>query len=573
MGTVMSGQKPVSGSSVQFYAAGNTGYGAAPTALLSSAVTTDSSGAFSIATYTCPSPSSQVYLVAEGGNPGVAGSNNSLALMSALGTCGNLANSASVVVNELTTVASVWALSQFMSAGANVGTSSTNATGLANAFATVNNLVNVTTGAMPGPSLPAGATAPSGELNTLADILNSCTQTTGGAACNTLFSAATPPRGSQPDNTIDAALNMALNPSLNVSTFFGLAGANPPFAPGLTAAPNDWTLAINFTGGGLNGPSAVAVDSSGNIWVADYFDAVSEFSAQGAALSPSGGFTGGGLHESYGLTLDPSGNVWVVDEESSGTNGGRGAVTKLDPTGQILSGAKGFIAGGINFPIGIASDSSGNIWVANYGNSTATVLSSSGTSLSGSSGFGAGSLSFPVAVAVDSNGTAWLANQSSNTITSISSDGTQVNQITCCNGASGIAIDQQGNVWAANYFVDSVSEVASSGTVLSSGYTGGGLTSPSTVAVDGDGNIWIVNYHGNSLTELQGAGSASPGIPLSPATGLGLAANLSQPFGIAIDPSGNIWVSNFDQAKNDLTEYVGAAAPVKAPLVGPAQKP
>ena len=70
-GNVHGGQQPVTGSSVQLYAAGTTGYGSAATALLSSPVVTDASGSFTITGgYTCPSPTSQLYIVARGGNPG-----------------------------------------------------------------------------------------------------------------------------------------------------------------------------------------------------------------------------------------------------------------------------------------------------------------------------------------------------------------------------------------------------------------------------------------------------------------------------------------------------------------------
>ncbi len=70
----------------------------------------------------------QVYLVAKGGNPGLSGTvnNSSLAMMTALGSCGSIVAGAAVVINEVTTVASVAALSAFYSTGGNVGTSATN---------------------------------------------------------------------------------------------------------------------------------------------------------------------------------------------------------------------------------------------------------------------------------------------------------------------------------------------------------------------------------------------------------------------------------------------------------------
>ena len=270
-GMVHGGQQGVSGSTIQLYAAGATGYGSAGTPLLTKTVTTNGAGSFAITgDYSCPSASTQVYIVATGGNPGLAlGTNNTaLTMMAALGPCGNLTSSTFIFIDEVTTVASVYALAPFMSTGGGtkLGATSTNAQGLANAFATVNNLVNTAQGTAPGPNLPTGATAPTAELNTLADLLSLCVNTSGLAGvCTTLFTAATPGGLSQPTNTIDAMLDIALNPGHNVSTLFTLLTGIVPFEPTLAAAPNDWTVATNYAGGGLNKPQSIAVDGSGNV--------------------------------------------------------------------------------------------------------------------------------------------------------------------------------------------------------------------------------------------------------------------------------------------------------------------
>ena len=71
-GRVHGGQQAVSGSTIQLYAAGATGYGSSATALLSTTVTTDALGNFTIThDYTCPTASTQVYIVSTGGNPGL----------------------------------------------------------------------------------------------------------------------------------------------------------------------------------------------------------------------------------------------------------------------------------------------------------------------------------------------------------------------------------------------------------------------------------------------------------------------------------------------------------------------
>jgi sugar lactone lactonase YvrE len=576
-GKVMAGSQPVSGAAVQLYAAGGSGYGSAGTALLPNAVVTNGTGGFTVAAgYTCPSSSIQVYLVAKGGNPGLSGTvnNSSLELMSAVGSCGSIVSGAAVVVNEVTTVASVVALAAFYSAGGNVGASSTNAAGLANAFGTAGELANMTIGSSPGASVPAGLSVPTAKINTLADILNSCTSTGGGAACSALMTAAAVSGGTAPANTLDAAYNILRNPANNVGALNALLSANPIFAPVSADAVPDWTLAVTWSGGGMDLPTAMAFDSKGNGWVASYFSMLTELPALGTggaaqqiASSPAA------LNESFGLTVDGSDNIWVANEQTGDSiNSGNGSVAKFSSTGQLLSGANGYSAGGVFFPQGLAADTTGNVWVVDEGDSLVSLLSSSGSAVNGGTAWGSGQLSLPVAVAVDASHNAWVANQSANTITRISPDGSRVTQISCCNGASAVAVDQGGNIWVANYFGNSLSEVSSTGSVLLNGQTGGGVDHPDTLAIDGAGRVWVGNFHTGTVSEFSGYNSATPGIPLSPAAGLGTDAQLGSPFALAIDESGNLWVSN-SNAANTVTVFVGLATPVKTPLLGPSQLP
>jgi hypothetical protein len=576
-GKVLAGSQPVGGATLQLYAAGSSGYGSAGTALLTNAVTTNSAGGFTVpAGYTCASSSTQLYLIAKGGNPGLSGSgnNSSLGLMTAMGSCGSVASGTTVVVNEVTTVASVAALVAFYSSGGGVGASSTNAGGLANAFGTASQLANMTTGASPGASLPAGLSIPSAKINTLADIVNSCTATSGGAACTALLTAATVSGGTTPANTLDAVYDILRNPTNNVSAVDGLLPANPPFTPVVASAAPEWTLAVTWSGGGMNLPTAIGLDSSGNAWVASYFSVLTELPALGTGGAVQQvASSSAALLDSYGLTVDGSNNIWVANEESSSSvNSGYGNVVKFSNTGQVLSGANGYTAGGIYFPQGLAADTTGNVWVVDYGDSLVSLLSSGGSAVNGTTAWGSGQLSGPVAVALDASHNAWLANQSSTTITRISADGSKVTQISCCSGASGLAVDQGGNIWVANFFGNSISEVSSSGTLLLNGQTGGGVDHPQAVAIDGAGRVWVGNFHKGTVSEFAGYNSATPGVPLSPAGGLGTDAQLGTPFALAIDQSGNLWVTNANGA-NTVTVFVGLATPVKTPLLGPAQLP
>jgi streptogramin lyase len=590
-GRTFGGQFPVKGSEIQLYAAGTGGYGVSAQPLLSPALTTNDSGEFTITTsdYSCPSSTVPTYLVATGGDPGLGAVNPSIALMAALGPCGQIHSISNVVVNEVTTVASVWALAPFLGPGAQIGTSSTNTQGLANAFANVNNVVDITKGTSPGSSTPTGALVPAAKIYTLANILASCVNSLGSTACDALFNAAKPQSGSAPTDTVGAALDIAQNPSNNVTTLFDLPTPQSPFGPTLGVAPNDWTIAVTFSAGGLDFPASIAIDALGNVWAANYCgsnspcSSLTELSSTGEPLSSSSGFTDGSLWEDYGLAIDIHGSVWVTNQQ---TSGGDGSVSKLNTSGQVVSA---FSGGGMYFPVAVATDTDGSIWTANQGDSTASKLSNSGSAISASGGWGAGQLSGPSAVAIDASHYAWFANTdaSSGSVTSVSPDGSKVTEIASGSGGDhpdGIATDQigtsahpsKGHVWIANYSTSSISELELNNdgtvTVVSSGYTGGGIDHPSYgIAVDGSGNVWVANWTGDTLTELQGASGANPGQPLSPASGFGVDAHLDEPYGIALDSAGNIWVSNF--GSNTITQFLGAATPVATPLVGPPQVP
>ncbi len=570
MGHVRGGQQPVGGAAIHLYAAGSAGIGAGAVDLLApNVVMTDGSGDFSITgDYVCPTASTQVYLVARGGNPGLgSGANNpALVMMAALGDCGNLSSATSVVVNEATTVAAAWALEQFMSAGAMVGSTATDTVGLRNAFAVAGNLVDAGRGVAPGATLPSGAITETAKLYTLANVLAACVNSDGGSACAPLFAAATTTQGA-PSNTMDAALNIVRNPASNVLAVFNAGAAQGPFQLALANAPNDWTMSITYGGcapacGGLNVPESLAIDSGGNVLVANYYGAVlSKFSATGVA----GAIPGIGLNESYGVAIDGSDNVWVTNEQSvtAANNHHQGSVSEFSSAGMELSGY-GYIGGGVFYPLAVAADSTGDMWVADYGSSAATLLANDGSAISGSNGYGASQLSFTTAVTVDANHNAWFAVQSA--VALVTPAGV-VSSFPCCSDPAGIAVDPAGNIWIADYSASSVVELTQTGGVTHRTTLMGGDAGPQGIAIDGAGNVWVANYKGNSLVELAGPSA----VAMSPAQGYGLDAPLNEPFGLAVDAAGNVWLSN--SGANTVTQFVGLANPVKTPLLGPPVQP
>ena len=343
------------------------------------------------------------------------------------------------------------------------------------------------------------------------------------------------------------------------------------YGSGLGAQPQDWTLFITFSGGGLSNPSGIAVDTGGNVWVASYFYAASKFTPTGTAYN--GGITGYGLNNSYGLAIDLGDNAWIPNEQPYIGPGTNGSVTELSSSGGTLTGANDFTAGGLNYPISVALDPNSTVWVVDYGNSHVTLLNSAGSPLSGPTGYTTPLFAFPVVVAVDGNHNGWIGNQADVTVTKVAPNGSSFQNFTCCVGASGIAIDQSNNVWVANFYGSSASLISSTGGVVSNGtYTGAGsLNHPQGIAVDGVGNVFLANYRAGYLTEIAGASTSSYGQSISPATGLGGDAGLLEAFALALDASGNVWVSN--QGNDTITKFIGLAVPVKTPLSGVPKAP
>jgi hypothetical protein len=586
-GRVLSGQQPVSGAMIQIYAAGSTGNGSAATPMLTQTVSTDSAGYFSITgLYTCGQSntgaaiagSNQIYMVATGGTTSTTANanNNALAMMAAVGNCSTLNPSTYTYINELTTVAAAWALAPFTTSITNIGASATNTQGITNAFLDAALLANPATGT--AATLPTNLTIETGLLNALADALNSCTDSDGGTACTPLFAAATPYNGTTPTDTFTSALNIVKNPGQNVSAVYAAIGANPPYATTHTAAPNDWTMALTVAGGGLASPTSLDIDANGNVWVAGENGELSEFSAQGTPLSGATGYGVGDLYEVYGLTIDTNGFIWVTNEESSPN--AFGSVSEFygsnsSTPGAVVAGNGGtnFYDSTINFPVALAADTNGNIFIDNYApNSSVTVYNNSGAYVSN---LGSGNVAIPVAVAVDSNHGVWIANSGDDTITHSDMNGNILSRPTCCEQANGLATDALGNVWVANYSVSnggSFSEVAPDGSVLINQSTVGGVQYPAGIHVDAAQNVWIANYRGESITEIAGNGGAlTPGTAISPDTGYGYSGPSSAspllllPYDVVPDASGNIWVSN--NGNNNLVVFFGVAAPTGTPTL------
>ncbi len=602
-GTVFGGQAPIAGAQVYLFAAGTSGYGGSSVSLLGPAtntkedtsynyyVTSDVNGKFSITgDYLCAA-GSQVYLAAFNGYPSVGAelniTNTALALLAGLGTCPSTGTFASTVplinINEVSTVATAYALAGFMTDATHVSSTNTDLakTGVMNAFANITNLETISTGSALAMT-PTGGVAPQATLNTLADILATCVNSNDtffntdlfSDPCNALFNQLTndgTPDGPKPNNTVTAILDIAHYPAINVPNLFGLsAGTSAPFQPTLPHAPTDFTLGLSFTNG-FSAANAIAVDASGNLYIADGYNAsLVELSSLGAAVSPSGGwgaFTGNsGLYigQQSSLAIDNYGYVWIAD--------GAG-VLKFTSSGAEISSGSGFSVGNSNVhDLAVAIDGGGYVWTANsYSGTNAgsiSKLTNSGGLLSPPAGYGGGVI-LPYAIAMDGAGSAWV--NGANKLSKFSNTGSALVSSTGSPSTSfAIAIDASGNAWAANESGNSLSKFSNSG-VSSGNYTGGGLSEPNAIAIDGAGNIWAANDNSSaySISEISNTGTI-----ISPSTGYASAlfGQYLSPNSIAVDGSGNVWLACNISSSGPVStvptvlELIGAATPVITPI-------
>ncbi len=586
-GKVHGGQQPINGAHVYLFAANTTAYGAASISLLNATntgnsdsigayVLTDSTGSFTITgDYTCTA-GQQVYLYALGGNPG-AGLNYAAGLLAILGNCPgpSFSSSTFIWIDEVSTVAAAYAFSGFAIDATHVSSSGTAPaqTGIANAFANAANLANLSTGAALTATPAGNGIVPQTELNTLANILASCVNSavasTGPpnpSTCYTLFNNArsSGSTGTTPTDTATAAINIAHNPGANVTALYTIPPPASAFAPALTSQPNDFTIGLKLSGAGIDVPENLAVDASGNVWIVNAVNSISELGPSSAPVSPStggfysiGGYTG--INGPYDIAIDTSGIVWI-------SNPNYATITAVNSSGAQITHSP-FSTGTNSRPTYVSIDPSGNIWSTNApGSGTPGIIeipAGGGTATT----FTGGGLSGPYGMAIDHSGNIWVGNNTTGTVSEFNNAGTSYPLSPFAAGGQysfphGIAADGFGNIWVPGYG-DTLTILNQAGANAVSDTTPqvGGLSDPYYTVIDGAGNAWIVNETA-SVSEFSSAGSPISTTGYAFASLSNFASNSAT--GIAVDGSGNVWVANTDG--NDVVELVGASVPAVTPL-------
>lgn len=322
---------------------------------------------------------------------------------------------------------------------------------------------------------------------------------------------------------------------LSVTTFAGLAG-NAGSADGTGAAAR------------FNGPSDLAVDASGNLYVTDTNNhTVRKITADGVvttlagAAGTSGAADGTGSAARFdsptGITIDGAGNLYVADTDNDTIRKitADGVVTTVAGTAQSTGSADGGAsAARFDHPSDVTVDASGNLYVADTDNDTIRKISPAGdvTTVAGladtpGSTDGAGSAArffSPEGIAVDASGNLYIADTSNHTVRKISPAGT----VTTLAGLAGTSGGSDGRGTAARFQF------------------------PSDLAVDGSGNLFVADTDNHTIREITPAGLTATVAGLAGtsgnADGTGTSARFYYPTGVAVDTSGKVYVADTNNA-------------------------
>ncbi|MDD4915396.1 MAG: hypothetical protein PHW13_10235 [Methylococcales bacterium] len=248
--------------------------------------------------------------------------------------------------------------------------------------------------------------------------------------------------------------------------------------------------------GGVSLPSSLAVDAAGNVYVANYNTdqygdgSVVEYSASGALVQT---FTG--MSDVQSVVVDGKGDVFVAC--LTGAISSVGYVEEFSAAGVLLQ----VISSGIDKPVSLTVDGSGDLFVVNRGANTVSEYSASGARLNTFSD----GVSTPVAVAVDSSGDVYVCNNPGGGVAGYVEEFSAAGVLLHTDANSlqnpvALAVDSHGDVFVADKDGHTVSEFSSGGVLLTTLRTG--LSDVASLSVDSLGNVYVANQLGNNVEKF-----------------------------------------------------------------------
>ncbi len=455
--------------------------------------------------------------------------------------------------------------------------------------------------------------APNGTITTIAGNGKCCFGGDNGPATSALID-------SPSSVTLDGAGNLYIADTFNYrvrqvnssGTITTVAGNGAPGFTGDGGAANRTMLST---------PLGAATDSAGNLYITDSGNLrIRKVGSDGTIVTLVGGAINDGskaasglLNQPSAIAIDSAGNAYIAD-----TNNHR--VRMISPGGVITTvagtGVSGFsgdngpaTSAELNAPQGVAIDASGNLYIADTLNYRVRVVSGGTISTfagNGRAGFGgdngpatAAELFSPLGLAVDASGNVYIADSNNNRVRMVSASSGNITTVAGTGtagfggdggaatsaklyGPDAVAIDAAGDIYIADHYNDRVRMVTPDGNIATaagngtccSGGDGGSATGssarvcePSGVAVDSANNLYISDYCNQRIRMVSGgkiytiAGNGSYGYAGD--GGLAPGAAFRYTLGIAVDASGNVYVT--DQGNNAVRLLTPPATPGSSP--------
>ncbi len=391
---------------------------------------------------------------------------------------------------------------------------------------------------------------------------------------------------------------------------------------GTSGDDGDGGLAVDAR---LAQPEGIALDGAGNLYIADSDNhRIRKVDADGYISTVAGDGTSGDdgdggsaieaqLNRPIGVALDGSGNLYIADYLNNRirkVDAATGYISTVAGDGAGSFGGDGGLATAaqLRLPHDVALDGAGNLYIADSDNHRIRKVDSATDNIStvagGRTGDGglatAASLDFPKDMAVDGSGNLYIADTENNrirkvdavmgNISTVAGDGTNGDGGDSGDGdlataaqlsrPAGVALDGSGNLYIADYDNDRIRRVdAATGYIstVAGGGTGGDggpataaqLNGPNSVALDGAGNLYIADAHNNRIRKVDAAtgyistvaGDGTSGDDGD--GGLAIEAQLAQPEGIALDGAGNLYIADSDNhriRKVDADGYISTVA-------------
>ncbi len=323
---------------------------------------------------------------------------------------------------------------------------------------------------------------------------------------------------------------------------------------------------VQATTTSLAAPYGIAVDAAGNLYIADFDNnRIRKVNTSGVITTIAGtgvyGFSGDGgpatlaqIREPYAVAVDNSGNVYFTDNNRIRKINTSGIISTIAGNGNIgFSGDGGLAtAATFDYPIGLAVDASGNVYVADWANNRIRKINSSGIistfagngspNFSGDGGLASSaSLHYPLGVCTDFSGNVYIADSENDRIRKVNSSGI-------------------------------ITTVVGSGTILTNGAsaTSVGIDYPVAVTADAIGNIYLIVENFDRICKVNTSGIINiiankwPN-GYSGDGGPAINAVFNYPKGLAIDATGSLFVCDQD---NHRVRVICALPSLPGPING-----